>query len=115
MVFSFDFTSTTASNTVAGDIVEKRPFIQAGYTSDDNLPRMARHGEFAGIGEYVPIRLVRKAIDTAVAAAQGREVHGPAWRSRSRSRNRRRTAGVPHVQAQRSQRRQRPGRRMSSG
>ncbi len=48
MVFAFDFTSITSSNTVASDIVEKRPFIQAGYTSDDNLPRMALAGEFAG-------------------------------------------------------------------
>ena len=48
MVFAFDFVSTTACNTVAIDITEKRPFIQAGYTSDDNLPRMALAGEFAG-------------------------------------------------------------------
>ncbi len=77
MVFAFDFISTTASNKAATDIGEKRPFIQAGYTSDDNLPRMALAGEFAAIADYVPARLVRKAISTAVAAAQGREITDP--------------------------------------
>jgi ABC-type sugar transport system substrate-binding protein len=77
MVFAFDFISTTASNKAATDIGEKRPFIQAGYTSDDSLPRMALAGEFAAIADYVPTRLVRKAISTAVAAAQGREITDP--------------------------------------
>ncbi len=77
MVFAFDFVSTTASNTVAVDLTGKRPFIQAGYSSDDNLPRMALSGEFAAIADYVPTRLVKKAISTAVAAAQGREITDP--------------------------------------
>jgi ABC-type sugar transport system substrate-binding protein len=77
MVFAFDFVSTTSCNKTATDIGEKRPFIQAGYTSDDNLPRMALAGEFAAIADYVPARLVRKAISTAVAAAQGREITDP--------------------------------------
>jgi ABC-type sugar transport system substrate-binding protein len=77
MVFAFDFVSTSACNKVATNIGEKRPFIQAGYTSDDSLPRMALAGEFAGIADYVPVRLVRKAVSTAVAAAQGREINNP--------------------------------------
>jgi hypothetical protein len=77
MVFAFDFVSTSACNKVATDIGEKRPFIQAGYTSDDSLPRMALAGEFAAIADYVPVRLVKKAVSTAVAVAQGREITDP--------------------------------------
>ncbi len=94
MVFAFDFVSTTACNKVATDLSEKRPFIQAGYTSDDNLPKMALAGEFAAIADYVPARLVRKAISTAVAAAQGARSPIP-WRCRSPSGNRRRAPARP--------------------
>jgi ABC-type sugar transport system substrate-binding protein len=74
MVFAFDFIAASASNQVAGLIVEKRPFIQAGYTSDDNLPRMALAGEFAALADYVPTRLVKKAVSTAAQVAQGRDL-----------------------------------------
>jgi ABC-type sugar transport system substrate-binding protein len=77
LVFSVDFTSTSASNSVIGKLAEERPFIQAGYTNDDNNLRMARIGEFAALGQYVPTRLVRKAITTAVAAARNQEVRSP--------------------------------------
>jgi hypothetical protein len=74
MIFAIDFNGTTVSNTVAGDFGEKRPFIQSGYTSDETLPRMTHAGEFAAIAEYLPARLIRRAISVAIAAAQGREV-----------------------------------------
>jgi ABC-type sugar transport system substrate-binding protein len=74
MVFFFDHTGATASNNLAGEIVEQRPFIQAGYTSDNSLPRMAQAGEFAAVAEYLPNRLIQRAISAAVAVAQGRSV-----------------------------------------
>ncbi len=77
MVFSVDFSSASASNTAIGEIAKERPFIQAGYAHDDNLLRMARIGEFAALGQYIPNRLVRKAVSTAVAAALKQEVHSP--------------------------------------
>ncbi len=101
MVFTFDFVSTTASNNTNGEIIEKRPFIQSGYTSDEALPRLAAGGEFGGIAEFVPSRLIQRAVTLAVAAAQGRslrekeEVSIPLRESPP-------GAGVPHIQAQRN-------------
>jgi hypothetical protein len=77
MVLAFDFNALSASNTLAGQIVEQRPFIQAGYTSDDSLAKMVAHGQFAAIAEFAPARLTRKAVSVAVAAAQGRTVKSP--------------------------------------
>ncbi len=74
MVFTFDFNSTSASNNAASDIVEKRPFIQSGYTSDESLPRMAVAGEFGALAEFVPTRLTQRAVSVAAAAAQGRNL-----------------------------------------
>src|SRR5262249_49743065 len=74
LIFSVDFQGTTATNQLASEIVEERPFIQAGYSSDDSFSRMVTVGEFAALAEYQPSRLIRKAVSTAVAAAQGREV-----------------------------------------
>jgi ABC-type sugar transport system substrate-binding protein len=74
LVFFFDFTGATASNNLAGDIVEERPFVQAGYTSDNSLPRMALAGEFAAMAEFQPSRLIQKAVSAAVAVALGRSV-----------------------------------------
>jgi ABC-type sugar transport system substrate-binding protein len=74
MVFSVDSQSTTASNEAVSNIVKERPFIQAGYTSEESLSRMVTVGEFAAVAEYLPTRLVRKAVSTAIAVAQGRDV-----------------------------------------
>ncbi len=74
LVFSADFMSATASNGAVGELAQDRPFIQAGYTSDDSLLKMARMGEFAALGYYVQARLVRKAVSTAVALALKRDI-----------------------------------------
>jgi ABC-type sugar transport system substrate-binding protein len=101
MVFTFDFASTTASNKVATDTAEKRPFIQAGYTPDDSLSKMALAGEFAALAEFAPTRLIQRAVSLAVGAAQGRsyrdkeEVAIELHESPP-------SAGVPHLQAARN-------------
>lgn len=77
MVFSVDFVSSSGTNETVTQISEERPFIQAGYTSDDNQLRLARLGEFAALGQYIPNRLIRKAISTAIAAALKQEVQSP--------------------------------------
>ena len=77
LVFSFDFNSATASNTTAGEIAGERPFIQAGYASEDNLLRMASAGQFAALGHYTSTRLIRKAVSVAVAVAMKQEVPNP--------------------------------------
>jgi ABC-type sugar transport system substrate-binding protein len=74
LVFSLDFMGATGSNEAAGRIAEERPFIQAGYTSEDHLLRMADAGEFAALGFYIPVRLIRKAVSLAVAVALKKEV-----------------------------------------
>jgi ABC-type sugar transport system substrate-binding protein len=53
---------------------EGRPFVMAGYVSDDRLVPFATHGEMAALAEFAPTRLVRKAITAAAAAAEGKDV-----------------------------------------
>jgi len=74
MVFSLDHQSFIANRQVGKELEEERPLISAGYTSDEHLASTAQSGEFAALAEYVPMRLIRKATSTAIAAAQGRDV-----------------------------------------
>jgi ABC-type sugar transport system substrate-binding protein len=74
LVFSIDSKGTAASNQTVAEIVTERPFIQAGYTSEDTQARMVAVGEFAAQAVYAPSKLIRKGISTAVAVAQGRDV-----------------------------------------
>ena len=74
LVFSVDGQGTLAANQAVSEIAPERPFIQAGYCSDESQFRMVAAGEFAAQAEYAPSRLIRKGISTAVAVAQGREV-----------------------------------------
>jgi ABC-type sugar transport system substrate-binding protein len=73
-VFFVDVQGGTAANLASGEVAGERPFIQAGFTSDENLSRMVSVGEFAAVAEYIPARAVRKAVSLAVAAANGRAV-----------------------------------------
>ena len=77
LVFSFDYMGATGSNEAARDVAQERPFIQAGYASEDNLMRLASAGEFAALGYYLPSRLIRKAVSVAVALALKQEVPNP--------------------------------------
>ena len=77
MVFSTDFPSSSVTNDTVSEIAGERPFIQVGYTSDDNQLRLARVGEFAALGQYVPSRLIRKAVSTAVSIALKQQVANP--------------------------------------
>ncbi len=100
MVFAFDFNALSASNTAAGEIVEERPFIQAGYTSDDSLPQDGRARRVRG-GR----RIRAVPVDQEGGLRRGRRRAGPGsrrvrWISRSWSRNRRRLRAFPSAQAQ---------------
>jgi hypothetical protein len=77
LVFSVDNQGAMASNEAAVSLGSERPFIQAAYTSEENLLRMVPVGEFAALATYIPTKLVRRAVTTAIAAAQGRDVRGP--------------------------------------
>jgi hypothetical protein len=102
MVFAMDQNASHVSNTLAGEIVEDHPFVQVGYTSDKSLPRMALAGEFAAIAEFLPNRLIQRAISDAVAVAQGRSVKEkdelPILVIESPS-----TAGIPRLQFRQNQ------------
>jgi ABC-type sugar transport system substrate-binding protein len=99
LVFTVDFTGSSASNS-ASDIAEKRPFIPAGYTSDESLPRMAVHGEFAAIAEFSPTRLIQRTISVAAAVAQGRSMKEKEELAVSIKESQH-NAGAPHIQAKR--------------
>lgn len=73
MVLFTDYNGALVSNKVAGEISESRPYVQAGYSSDENRTRMTLGGNYAAVGDFDPIRLVRKAVTVAVNAAHGRE------------------------------------------
>ncbi len=105
MVFGVDQRSTAASNRLAGSTEEKRPYVQAGYTSDETVPRMASNGEFAAVGEYVPTRLTRKAVSVAAALAQGRSISSPVIMP-ILVRESSPTAGIPRLQAEQNRMRQ---------
>lgn len=98
LVFGVDQKSTAISNRLAAAADAKRPFIQAGYTGDETLPRMASNGEFAAIAEYMPVRLTRRAISVAAALAQGRQVNSPSLMP-IEVRESPATAGSPRLQA----------------
>jgi ABC-type sugar transport system substrate-binding protein len=53
-----------------------RPFVVAGYVSDDRLIPFTLNGDFAAVAEFNSNRLVRKAITAAASSAQGKELPG---------------------------------------
>jgi ABC-type sugar transport system substrate-binding protein len=107
MVLFVDLAGLTISNNVASDISDVRPFIQAGYTSEDHFHRMAVAGEFAALAEYMPNRLLKKAVTVAVAAAQGKEVK-PREEIPINVVESAPTAGAPHIQSQNAKKRAKP-------
>jgi hypothetical protein len=74
MVLSNDHVGLTASFQAMNDLGEERPYVIAGYTSDESSATMTRSGEFAGAAVYSAERLLRKAITTAVSAARGEKL-----------------------------------------
>jgi ABC-type sugar transport system substrate-binding protein len=71
MVLSTDMLGASAALQATGDLGEDRPFVVAGYSSDDGLGNMVRAGEYAALVIFSPERLISKAVATAVAAARG--------------------------------------------
>ena len=71
----------------------ERPFISAGYAADEQLRQLDPVRRVRGLAEFVPTRLIRKAITTAVAARSGAGCADVASRFRSFSTTRPRTDG----------------------
>lgn len=74
LALATDINSLAVVRVVGGKMSEKHPLVPAGYSSDENVGNLVRIGYLAAAAEYVPTRLVRKAISTAVALARGRNV-----------------------------------------
>lgn len=72
LVFGVDSPSMSACREVSNQIVDERPFITAGYSAEEQLGVIARSGDLAAVAEFMPTRLIRKAIFTAAAAAEGK-------------------------------------------
>jgi len=74
LVFSVDSLSSMAARMTMNQIVLDRPFILAGYAAEESYASSTQMGDFAAVAEFAPTRQVRKAINAAVALAQGRTV-----------------------------------------
>lgn len=71
MVFAVDSPSMTASREASNQLVDERPFVTAGYTAEEQLGQTARTGDLAAVAEFIPTRIVRKAVSLAAQAAAG--------------------------------------------
>ena len=74
LVFSVDSPSTLATREAMTKIVLKRPFILAGYAAEETYTASTQMGDFAAVAEYMPTRVVRKAISVAAALVHGHKV-----------------------------------------
>ena len=74
LVFAIDGLSTTALRQVMPELIPDRLFVQSAFASDGNYGDMTRAGDFAAVAGFVPNRIIRKAISTAVSLSQGRDV-----------------------------------------
>jgi ABC-type sugar transport system substrate-binding protein len=74
LVFSIDSMSSSASRNAMNELGTDRPFIPAGYSAEDSFAEITKVADFAAVALYAPARIVRKAIDTAIAVAEGRPV-----------------------------------------
>jgi len=75
MVFAIDSLCLTSIRQLSGkEEVAERPYVVAGYVSDDRLLPFTQAGAIAAQAEFNSTRLVRKAITAAASVAQGKEV-----------------------------------------
>jgi ABC-type sugar transport system substrate-binding protein len=74
LVFGIDTQATTVCREALTDLFEARPFVMAVFASESSVSDMTRSGDYAGVAEFAPLKVVRKAISAAVAMSQGREV-----------------------------------------
>jgi ABC-type sugar transport system substrate-binding protein len=71
MVFSVEYQGFQVAYLTVDTFIESRPYVVAGYTSDEKSSSLSRMGEAAALAEFSPTRLVRRAIKAAVAASNG--------------------------------------------
>ena len=74
LVFGVDSPSMSGCREVSNQLIDERPFITAGYSADEQLGMTARSGDLAAVADFMPTRLVRKAIAMAAEVADGKAV-----------------------------------------
>jgi ABC-type sugar transport system substrate-binding protein len=76
LVFAVDGQSTSATKLAMADLIPERLFVVSAYPAEANYGDMIRVGDFAAVAGFVPTRMIRKAISTAVSLSQGHELPG---------------------------------------
>jgi ABC-type sugar transport system substrate-binding protein len=76
LVFASDGLSASAAKQAMAELIPDRLFVVSGYPAEATYSDMIRVGDFAAVAGFVPSRLIRKAIATAVSLSQGHELPG---------------------------------------
>jgi ABC-type sugar transport system substrate-binding protein len=76
LVFASDGLSTSVARHAMSELIPDRLSVIAAYPAEGTYGDMIRVGDFAAVAGFVPSRLIRKAITTAVSLAQGHEMPG---------------------------------------
>jgi ABC-type sugar transport system substrate-binding protein len=74
LIFAADGLSTSVARQAMSELIPERLFVVSAYPAEAIYSDMTRIGDFAAVAGFVPNRLMRKAIATAVSLAQGHEV-----------------------------------------
>jgi ABC-type sugar transport system substrate-binding protein len=74
LVFAADGLSTSVARQALGFLIPERLFVVAAYPAEATYSDMTRVGDFAAVAGFVPMRLIRKALSTAVSISQGQAV-----------------------------------------
>src|SRR5262249_19778869 len=67
LVFAVDALSTAVARLTMAELIPGRLFVVAAYPGDATYSDMVRLGDFAAVAGFVPTRLIRKALSTAVS------------------------------------------------
>jgi ABC-type sugar transport system substrate-binding protein len=76
LVFAIDGISTSATKLAMAELIPDRVFVVSAYPAEAIYGDMTRVGDFAAVAGFVPTRMIRKAINTAVSLSQGHKLPG---------------------------------------
>jgi ABC-type sugar transport system substrate-binding protein len=76
LVFAVDGLSTSATKLAMAELIPDRLFVVSAYPGEAMYSDMTKVGDFAAVAGFVPTRMIRKAINTAVSLSQGHELPG---------------------------------------
>jgi ABC-type sugar transport system substrate-binding protein len=76
LVFAVDGLSTAAAKGAMAELIPDRLFVVSAYPGEATYSDLVRVGDFAAVAGFVPLRMIRKAVNTAVSLSQGHELPG---------------------------------------